>query len=178
MKDESITNFGLLIAYVLPGFVTLFGLGEVSPAVKTWLGGGSVDSATLGGFLYVTVASVAAGLTASTFRWLVIDTLHHRTGLRPPKFDFSRLGDRVEAFDLLIEIHYRYYQFYANTLVAGAFSYVAWRISAGGFAAALAWCDLAFVVLAPVFFAGSRDTLRRYYERSGHLLAGAGGGRD
>lgn len=171
MKDESITNFGLLIAYVLPGLVGLWGLGQLSPAVRTWLGSGTVDSTSVGGFLYLTLASVAAGLTASTFRWILIDPVHHRTGVRPPVWDFSRLADRVEAFDLIIEMHYRYYQFYANSLVAATFSYACWRIGSGLATSPIGLVDFAFAVVAPTFFAGSRDTLKRYYTRAGNLLS-------
>jgi len=36
-----------------------------------------------------TLASVAAGLSVSAVRWLVLDTVHHRTGVRQPSWDFS-----------------------------------------------------------------------------------------
>ena len=35
MTDVSGRNFGLLIAYVLPGFVSLCGMAELSPVVKS-----------------------------------------------------------------------------------------------------------------------------------------------
>ena len=66
MTDVSGRNFGLLIAYVLPGFVSLCGMAELSPNMKSWLVTGSMTNGvapTVGGFLYLTLASVAAGLT-------------------------------------------------------------------------------------------------------------------
>ena len=36
----------------------------------------------------------------------------------------------------------------------------------------MGWLDAGFVVLEAIFFATSRDTLRRYYARSQQLLAG------
>ncbi|MEJ7594342.1 MAG: hypothetical protein WKF77_22630 [Planctomycetaceae bacterium] len=54
----------------------------------------------------------------STLRWLLIDTLHHRTGILPPKWNFRKLRDRITAYDRLIEIHYRYYQWHSNALIA------------------------------------------------------------
>lgn len=170
MNDESITDFGVVIAYLLPGMGALWGLSQLSPEISLWLGGASVGSATIGGFLYTTLASIAAGLTSSTIRWLVIDRIHHATGVRAPKWDFSQLGDRVEAFDLLVEIHYRYYQFYANSLVSALFAYGAWRTSIGFDNPPWGWPDVAMIGFTAMFFAASRNTLMNYYSRAGKLL--------
>ncbi len=166
MRDVTTRNFGLLIAYVLPGFTALWGLSYFSPTIQGWLGAASLDSPTVGGFLYVTLGSVGAGMTVSTIRWLVIDPIHHRTGIRQPDWDFSRLRDTVAAFDALIEIHYRFFQFYANTSISLVITFM------------LRWLAIGFrplellLVLATcgLFFLGSRDTLRKYYERVGGLL--------
>jgi hypothetical protein len=64
----------------------------------------------------VTLASIAVGLTLSTVRWLLLDSIHHRTGLLPPPRNFARLGGKETAFARLEEDHYRYYQFYGNML--------------------------------------------------------------
>ncbi len=95
------------------------------------------------------------------------------TGLRTPRLDFSRLGDRVEAFSLLIEIHYRHYLFYANMFVAMAIAYACYR-SAGRVSPFLGWADVLFVALEIVFFMTSRDTLAKYYARAAQLLAAPG----
>lgn len=50
-KDESIANCGLLIAYVIPGCVALWGLGQANPKVGEWFGAASANSATLCGDL-------------------------------------------------------------------------------------------------------------------------------
>src|SRR5947209_5196133 len=92
-RETSINNFGLLIAYVLPGFTALWGISLVTDRLGPWLFHPPADPPTVGGFLYVTLASVVAGLTVSTVRWLIIDVVHHQTGLRPPPRDFARLGD-------------------------------------------------------------------------------------
>lgn len=105
----------------------------------------------------------------STLRWLVIDTIHHRTGIRPPDWDFARLHNRTEAFGLLLDGHYRYFQFYANMVVA-----LAWVLLARHVASATWWAvdrlDVALLGGIALFFAGSRDTLRKYYARAGELL--------
>ncbi len=113
MKDVTASNFGLLIAYLAPGFTTLWGLSHFSPTLRSWLGSAASSQPTVGGFLYVTVASVAVGLTVSAVRWAIIDTLHHSTGVTQPDWDFAKLRDSVVGFNVLNELYYRYYQFYA-----------------------------------------------------------------
>ncbi len=158
-RDDFDTNFGLLIAYVLPGFTALQGMPFLSSSTAWGTGAGT----SLTGFLSGAVEAVAAGLTISTVRWLVIDTIHHRTGLRAPAWDFARLEKNVAAFELLVQVHYRYYKFYANMVVA-----LAWAYIAGGYA--LGWPGLAYWLLGALFFFASRDALQKYYGRAGRLL--------
>jgi hypothetical protein len=167
MKDLSGRNFGLLIAYVVPGTVVLLGLAALSPAVQAWLLTPYSATPTVGGFLFATLASVAAGMTASAVRWATVDRLHHWTGIAKPTWDDSTLPQRLEAFEALVEAHYRYYQFHSNSLVAMLFAYLAWRPLLGD---RLITLDLGIVFLAAIFFAVSRDNLRRYYGRAAVLL--------
>lgn len=159
MQSVSNDTFGPLIAYLVPGATALVGLSPFLPPVQGWLAGTPAGAPTIGGFLYLTVAALAAGMTVSALRWVVVDTLHARTGLPPPALDFSHLGPNVEALRLLIEIHYRHYQFYANMVVATAVAWAAHRFAVGWDAPA-GPLDLAALVLLPVFYATSRDTLR------------------
>jgi hypothetical protein len=169
-KEASINDFGLLIAYVLPGFTALWGGTYLSGALRPWFGLTPADAPTVGGFLYLTIASVAAGLTVSTVRWLLIDTLHHRTGLPPPPRDFSRLGTNVLAFQAIVEDQYRYYQNASNMFLALGWVFVARRWALGFWDAPLGPTDLGLLLLEVVFFLGSRDTLAKYYARTGQLL--------
>jgi hypothetical protein len=170
MKEDSVTNFGLLIAYVLPGTVSLWGIAQIFPSVGVWFSGYQNAPPTVGTFLYHLFASLGLGLTASTIRWLCLDMLHSRTGIPLPRFDFSKLGERVEAFDLLVESHYRYYQFYGNSLVSLFVAYVAWRWSPMSDSTPLGWPELFLVSVGALFLAASRDTLRKYYGRVAGLL--------
>ncbi|MEO2090784.1 MAG: hypothetical protein ABGY75_14965, partial [Gemmataceae bacterium] len=70
----------------------------------------------------------------------------------------------VAAQAYLDLVHYRSYTFYANMVVALAFAY-ATRDYKLGWRGAL---DLPLIVL---FFIASRDTLAKFYERTGKLLA-------
>ena len=169
VKEVSSSNFGLLIAFLLPGFTVLWGASYFSETVRHWLFG-SGTTPTVGGFMYVTLASVAAGVTVSTVRWAVIDTIHRWTGLPQPPWDFSRLQENVAAYNVLNEIHYKYYQFHANLLVALFLVYMARRIHLGFFAAPFGRFDLGFLLLSVILFVGSRDTLRKYYARVAETL--------
>jgi hypothetical protein len=171
MQAVTNDNFGPLIAYLVPGATVLVGFSQFSVTLKSWFATTPSDVPTIGGFLYLTVSSIAAGMTVSALRWAAIDSIHRRTGLPMPNLEFARLGANVTAFGLLIEIHYRHYQFYSNMFVATAIAYVCYHVKLGTIWP-LEWIDLGFVILESVFFATSRDTLKKYYARASQLLSG------
>jgi len=70
---------------------------------------------------------------------------------------------------LLIEIHYRYYQFYANMLVAAAVAYALFR-GAHGFGPYLVVLDVGFVMIEAVFFVTSRDNLRLLVDHISEIM--------
>lgn len=171
MDDAVARHFGLVIAYLLPGFVCLLGVGSVADPVWVWLLGGNAAGPTVSGAVYVMLASIGAGMLASVVRWAVVDTLHEATGLRRPPLDESRLADRLDAYHYLVEQHYRYYQFYSNTLVSFAFAHALWRASKWSATWPWGWPDAGVYFLIIVLAAGSRDALRKYYA-GGVLLLG------
>lgn len=169
MRELSDKNFGIAIAYLIPGFVVLWGASYFSPTINGWLGpGGSGGEPTIGAFLYVLLGSLAAGLGVSALRWAMIDTLHHATGVKRPALDFSSLQEKLESFVLIVEANYRFYQFYANMFVA-IFITGACRIGAFGNLGGIGIWTVAFLTEA-VLLAGSRDSLIRYYDRAKDLL--------
>ncbi|MBM3970827.1 MAG: hypothetical protein FJ302_13365 [Planctomycetes bacterium] len=168
MQSVTNDNFGPLIAYLVPGATVLFGISQFEPALKAWFAVNPAQAPTIGGFLYLTIASIACGMIVSAVRWATIDTLHRVTGLPLPPLDFSKLGRNVDAFNLLIEIHYRHYQFNANMLVATAIAFTSYRFQ---HPTQFVWLDIGFVLVEMIFLATSRDTLTKYYARSQQLLA-------
>ena len=169
MQSVSNDNFGPLVAYLVPGATVLLGLRPYFPELEHWFAATPPDAPTLGGFLYLTVAALAAGMAVSAIRWATIDTIHAATGICPPNLDFSRLHGNVDGLALLIDIHYRHFLFYSNMQIASVIAYVSYR-SYYGFAGMNPWFDLGLLVIEVVFFLASRDTLRRYYRRSEDLL--------
>jgi hypothetical protein len=168
MQEVHNGNFGLAIAYLLPGFVVVVGVSLFLRSVRAWLSPDAAQAPTVGGFLYVTLASLAAGMTVSAVRWAVIDTVHKWTGLRRPDWNYRVLHERITAYEFLVGNLYRYYQFYSNMLLAVAFAYAAYVVSGGS---RVGWLTVDFVAIEWVFWLASRDTLRNYYDR-GELLLG------
>lgn len=166
MNELSAHNFGLLISYLLPGFAYLTGLAQHSFVTDNWMWSPVGSAPTVGGFLYATLASVGVGLLLSTLRWLLLDGLHHRTGVRRPRLDFGGLENCVTAYSLITDHHYSYYKFYGNSLVAVI------TLSVTEFARrSISPTRLIFLLmLMPVLFLGSRDTLKKYYARAHQLL--------
>lgn len=168
VRDVTSKNFGLLIAYILPGFTVLWGLSQFSPTLREWISGSVSAGPTVGGFLYVTLASVMSGLSVSTVRWLLIDSVHHATGLPRPAWDYSKLQAKIAGFDALVESHYRYYQWYSNMVIA----LVAYAICRHIAMARILpdGPDAAALLLASLFAVASRETLSNYYRRVAQLL--------
>lgn len=166
MEDRLQQSFGLVIAYLLPGLVVTHVAGIYWPIWGSWLAVPPANT-TFGGFLHIALASLAVGLTVSALRWAVVDSLHQHTGIPLPAFDFGKLQEKLNAFQLAVEHYYRYYQFHANMFVA--------ILVASAMAHGMGGCwplkgYLAIGLLELVLFAASRDSLRRYYQRGGQLL--------
>lgn len=104
-------------------------------------------------------------MTVSTIRWMVLDTIHHFTGIRRPDFDYARLEENIHAFDLLVRHHYDYYKFNANSLVAVTFTYLAHRTATGFWTKPMNWTEALVFLLGLVLFVVSRDNLKNYYRR-------------
>lgn len=160
-------SFGIVIAFLLPGFIATLGLSWQSPIVATWVLGHDQSQPSVGGMLFSTVLSLWNGLIATTVRWLVVDKIHQWTGVRKTTWDYRKLQANISAYQLLEENHYRFYQFYGNSLCAVVFAYGSWRIANPN---GIGWPELGFALVSLLLFLGSRDTLRRYYLRVNTLL--------
>jgi hypothetical protein len=177
MKDITDKNFGPIIAFCLPGFILLFALSLSIPEVKEWLAiASSAGGASIGGFLYATLASLSLGLILSGVRWATVDQILEREfwlfGKQLPSIDFKQLDnkDKLAAFLAVIENHYRYYQYYSNSLVAvviGGLCYL-WKV--GKPSSHLYWV-ISALLIATLYFA-SRDCLQKYRTRGAAVTAG------
>jgi hypothetical protein len=169
MSETSSRQFGLIVAHVLPGFIGLAGITPLFPAVGQWLQPVSQGEAGFGPPIYALMAATTVGMIVSCVRWLVVDHLLEWTGMQKAARGYENLAEKLNAFDYLIEIHYRYYQFYSNTLVA-----IVWAYGMNRFYETLPLLgmgtDLGVLILCAVLLAGSRDTLTKYRQKLGRVL--------
>jgi hypothetical protein len=171
MSQTSHWQFGLIMAYILPGFIVLVGTAPVVPIVATWLHPVAQGDLGLGPPVYAVLAATAVGLFLSCFRWLTLDQIQHLTGVRRPAWDDRKLASSLAGFDYLVQNHFRYYEFCGNTLVAVLWDYVLNRWM-GTLPFLGAGTDLGLLIVAAVLFTASRDALTKYYRRTGRLLGG------
>lgn len=164
--DSIDKNFGILIAFGLPGFLFLAGLPlEARPFTDQLCSPSSPP--TLGGFLYALPVSLGCGIMLSGIRWITVDWLMHLSGLEQPRLNFAKLAPQLPAYTVLVEHHYRYYQFYSNTLVAVIGLLLAHiRLREIPSLELLVW----IVTLCIILFFAARDCLRRYYSRLTQIL--------
>jgi hypothetical protein len=167
MKPVTHQNLGIVIAYLLPGFAALSALSLHSPTVNGWLGASGTDSPTVGGFLYVTVASLALGLFLNSARSLLLDPLNHRTGVAKNDWNYSRLQANITAVEFVLAYQYRYYQFTGNMLLAIVIAYPAYELSSPGFSA---WKLLTVILVGTTLFFSARRVLQTYYRRLDEIL--------
>jgi hypothetical protein len=169
MSQTSNWQFGLIVAYILPGFIALAGTAPLLPAVATWLRPVAQGDLGLGPPVYALLTATAVGLFLSCFRWLSIDQIHCWTGVRRPAWDDRQLANALGGFDYLVQNHFRYYEFCGNTLLA-----VLWGYGLNRWMGTLpflgAGTDLGMSIVSAVLFTASRDALARYYTRTGRLL--------
>ncbi|QDT43483.1 hypothetical protein Pan241w_35840 [Gimesia alba] len=167
MRDPNSSNYGILISYILPGFIAMIGVSFLSETVRVWIWSSSDQSATVGGFLYVTVFSLAVGLTISTLRWLILDRIQHRTGIPEPQQNFGRLQEKLTAYQYLVLTHYNYHKFHSNMMISFAILMAARLLSHN---TVPLWVVVGFLFLEWLFWLGARDNLRKYYSQGEILL--------
>jgi hypothetical protein len=170
MADETSKVFGIMMAYVVPGFIGLTGLVPVFPTIGEWLQPVNNASYGVGPTIYAILAAIAVGLILSCFRWLLLDQMHHWLGLRRPKWKGQGTADSMEAVNFYVLNHWKYYEFCGNTLIAATWSYLMHRLYQTS-SLLSSGTDLGMVILFLVLLAASRDALRRYYHGIHDLFA-------
>lgn len=174
MKDSLDMNFGLIIAFLLPGFILEYGLSFAYESVKDNVLFAATHDTNVGAFLFVALASLAIGLIVSAVRWLILDHLlwFFFWLVRHPfnKLNFSTLKDpdAYKAFLGVVDNHYRYYQYYSNTFVSLLAALIAYgRVGSTPLPASGYW--LAGGVLLALLL-GSGDSLKKYNDRASQIL--------
>jgi len=162
MKDVNSNNFGLVIAYLVPGYVVLIGLGRVSAVIGHWLATSPDASTTISGFMFGTLAAVGAGLIVNAIRWHVVDPLHYASGVPRKIWDYPTLPHQVSTFQYLVDKQFRYYECYANMMVAISLSSAIWFATSASVDLVLV---ALFIAIQLVLWSASRRTLLNYHSR-------------
>jgi hypothetical protein len=168
MKDVTDKNFGMIIAFWLPGVILLWGLTYSYPGISAWLNKTSgSEAATIGGFLYVTLAALAVGMVVSAIRWMIIDVFVFKyipvIRVERTEFDFGTLTNKevFAVFQGAVENFYRFYQYYSNTLVSILAAIVVYFFRGKEIIGCFSWLAIVFTCIA--LFLASRDSLKNYY---------------
>lgn len=170
-------TFGYTIAFVCPGAVALWGVSRFSAEIRTWFGVAAKSETSVGGFLFILLAAISLGVFVSGVRWALIDNfLKMFEETKPPDFDRSKLtdADTLGSFAQMNEVFYRYYQFYANMLIAFVAAYIMWLAALG----LAPWerpgmLAVALLVAISLFFS-ARDSLKRYFEHLREIMGREG----
>lgn len=123
MKPVSI-DFGIVIAFIAPGFVALLAVSYYIPAAGQLVAAAANEHQDVGVFLIVLLSSLSIGLVISGVRLIVIDSLilHVRPKcLRVQNYHVNYKAvdrDTLSKILTLRDNFYRFYQFYANSVVA------------------------------------------------------------
>jgi hypothetical protein len=173
MKEVTDKNFGVLIAFWIPGALLLWGLSFSLSSLESWVKSSGSRDVNIADFLFASLASLGTGLLISAIRWALVDQFFEKSGmLTRPLLDLSLLTNKdvLAAFNGAVENHYRYYQYYANTFVAVAIAFTSYVLNV------LRWdvryssltVYVGFVEL--ILLLASRDSLRKYYMAATQIL--------
>jgi len=165
-------DFGLFIAYLVPGFVAFYALTyfslEVSDVFTSSLAPHSGITAELGIGLF----SIGAGIIVSALRDMALDKIQICTSSINTEIDYSKLADKdkMEAFKGVIENLYRYTQFYGNMFVS-LLVLIGARLFSAPQSAILTAVNILLLVALIVLFIAHRRSLGQTYLRIGQILS-------
>ena len=131
MKDLTVTSFGLIIAYLLPGFVGLYGLSFWSLSLRKIFSTFLTTESNIGLFLIVLLASLVVGMLAHGLRWLLVEVWGSPSKYRVEPSLYAKLsGERkLSAFRTIVDEWYRYHQWWGGIAVVAPIGYLGWITS-------------------------------------------------
>ncbi len=164
MNIFSSFNFSLVIAYLLPGFFTVFSLRYISKYFNNLFILATAKDATLGASFLLILFSLVAGIILSAFRNTIIDPIYHKTKIPRPNIDYNKLDQtKLPVFKEAIDNTYRFYQFHANmfisfvVLIISRYVLFGQSILDGGI-------FFAILFVTGILFLNSRKSLRETYD--------------
>lgn len=175
LKDLSSGTFGLIIAYLLPGLLALFTLSFWSTLVEKQFNAFLQSQSGVGLFLLVVLAALLIGVELTAVRWLIFELIVcKKTTLTTENLAKLQSADKIAAFRVVVDEHYRYHQFWGGlTVVLPFFAWGVIRSSAeelsliGGVVAVAAGVCIWFLT-----FYAAKVAFERYIGRAKEILEG------
>lgn len=175
MKDVTSTSFGLVIAFLLPGFVGLYSLTFWSANVQEMFHTFLTAQSNLGLFLLVVLVALVIGLLVTPLRWLLFERFLCKSYFLTPD-DFAELGTEAKlvAFRAATDELYRYHQFWGGTAIAMLPLYVGWLWDSWSFLnyAEISLSIIGFITVEVVTGLAAIEAYRRHITRSKRILKG------
>lgn len=150
MKDVTVTSFGLVIAYLLPGLIGLYGLSFWSKNFDKMFSTFLTSGSNLGLFLIVVLASLAIGLLANGLRWLLFEMCFCSKYRTASASHQALSGEgKLAAYRLVIDETYRYHQWWGGTIMVIPVGFIGWMWGSWQTSALSqkAWVFLLFVAI-------------------------------
>lgn len=172
MKDITITSFGLVIAYLVPGMTGLYGLALWVRGLQRIFAAFLTAESTVGLFLLVVMAALVMGLFVNCFRWFIFE----RWSAVPLKSEelakLARDKTTFEAYVGRLDENFRYHQAYGGLAIAWPILCSGWLRtlwSSWNWLHILASLIVAFVIEMVAVLA-AREALKRFREWCGGML--------
>ena len=160
-------EFKLLIAYLVPGLLFVYSLSLHIPKVYMLLGGDKMVPEGPAVVLIV-ILSIGAGIFVNAFTWAVIRPIIEWTSISRPELDYSKVStQKLEAFKVIVDENFRYYQAYANIFSASIILLCSYLALRQGINLYYVFPGLAFLI---ILFVAARDSLKRTYINMANLL--------
>ena len=131
VKELTITSFGLIIAYLLPGLIGLYGMSFWFPRIGAAFDTFLTSESNVGLFFLIVLSALAVGMLIHGIRWIVVEVWCSTPNLRLDPELFAKLaGERkLPAFRTAVDEIYRYHQWWGGIAIAGPIVFVGWMNS-------------------------------------------------
>lgn len=115
IKNITTRSFGLIIAYLLPGFVCVLAISYWWVSLRELIENFLKSKSDVGSFLFALLLCLLLGLLMNAIRWVVYEKCFLRRHELPSGY-FVKMSqsDRLLAVHTAIDENFRYHQFYGN----------------------------------------------------------------
>ena len=119
MEINTSFKFNELVAFILPGFTSLFSIRYFSYYINQLIIQITSNEPKISHIIVLFMVSLIFGLIIGAIRTLILDKIQFLTGIEKAKINYSKLTseDNRKFFDAAINNVYRFCQFYGNMFI-------------------------------------------------------------